>query len=132
MKRLGLPNPERLTFGEIKAFFDRAYPSFRDGEKKRVRRRCRAVLSICGDHLTPPEVATGILRLVRGATGVIDPFLEIKQRELEQACTLLERRFGSEEDLLGLMRLSAIGEHLRLLRGGISATRGAVSVPAPG
>jgi len=34
LERLGPPNPERLTFGEIRAFFDRAYPSFRDGEKK--------------------------------------------------------------------------------------------------
>jgi len=34
MKKFGLLNPERLKFGEIKAHFDKANPSFRGGEKK--------------------------------------------------------------------------------------------------
>ncbi|MCX8021997.1 MAG: ARMT1-like domain-containing protein [Syntrophorhabdaceae bacterium] len=62
---------------------------------------------------TPPEIANSILRYIRSKTGVSDPFIEKKKKELEDARTsfshLKNLYRGSLE---GAIRLSAIGNSM--------------------
>lgn len=79
------------------------------GGKEGLRESCRRMLDLVTEDLTPPEVATGLLRFIRSRTGLLDPFWEIKRKEFKDAEGWLRRFPQCACDPISLLKLSAIG-----------------------
>jgi uncharacterized protein with ATP-grasp and redox domains len=59
---------------------------------------------------TPPEVANRLLRFIRDKTGIHDPYLPIKTKEVEEAQKAISNvREAFPETLEGFLKLSALG-----------------------
>lgn len=65
------------------------------------------------ENRTPPEVANKVLRFIRSTTGIYDPYLPLKKKEVEKAQEALgSLRAGFPKTLEGYIRLSALGNSM--------------------
>lgn len=80
------------------------------GGEDRIQDFKRMLYEIWAGSYSPPAIASEILRSIRREFSVYDPYIEVKEREFEEArlafCSLKES-FG--DDLEGALKLSAIG-----------------------
>jgi len=69
--------------------------------------------NLWNEDKTPPAVANRLLRFIRDSTGVQDPYLPVKKREVEEAGkTMQELRSAFPETLEGYLKRSALGNSM--------------------